>query len=205
MKFWNINWSLLLNSRNYLFFIFSGFLSAQGFTISPTEALITTEFGAADTLKINLNAQPSFDVRIPVSVSDSTEGLISVSDVIFTSSNWETVQNIVLTGQNDDEQDGDVSYALILSAAVSDDGSYNGLDPTDVSATNYDDDRVAIEVFPTEGIIVSERGNDGVISVRLDSKPTADVFVGLTSSNDDEGTVSPSSLTFSTLDISLVI
>ena len=189
-------WSLLFRNGIFLIFIIAGTLSGQGVTITPTEALITTEFGASDTLMINLTSLPTSDVRIPVSVSDTTEGSVSVSEVIFTSSNWETVQSIVLKGENDDEQDGDVSYTLFLSAAVSDDGSYNGLDPADVSATNYDDDRVAVEVFPTGGIIVSERGNDAIISVRLDSKPTADVFVGLTSSDPAEGAVSPSSLTF---------
>jgi len=189
-------WSLLFRTVILSIFIIAGTLSGQGFTITPTEALITTEFGASDTLKINLLSSPSSDVKIPVSVSDTTEGSVLVSEVIFTSSNWETVQSIVLKGENDDEQDGDVSYTLSLSAAVSDDGSYNGLDPADVSATNYDDDRVAVEVFPTGGIIVSERGNDAIISVRLDSKPTADVFVGLTSSDPAEGAVSPSSLTF---------
>ena len=142
-------WSLLFRTVILSIFIIAGTLSGQGFTIIPTEALITTEFGASDTLMINLTSPPTSDVRIPVSVSDTTEGSVSVSEVIFTSSNWETVQSIVLKGENDDEQDGDVSYTLSLSAAVSDDGSYNGLDPEDVSATNYDDDRVAVEVFPT--------------------------------------------------------
>ena len=189
-------WSLLFLNGIYSIFIMAGTLSGQGFTITPSEELITTEFGASDTLMINLTSLPTSDVRIPVSVSDTTEGSVSVSEVIFTSSNWETVQKIVLKGENDDEQDGDVIYTLILSDAVSEDGSYNGLDPADVSSINYDDDRVAVEVFPTEGLIVSERGDDAVISVRLDSKPTADVFVGLTSSDPAEGAVSPPSLTF---------
>ena len=189
-------WSLLCLNGIYSIFIMAGTLSGQGFTITPSEELITTEFGASDTLMINLTSLPTSDVRIPVSVSDTTEGSVSVSEVIFTSSNWETVQKIVLKGENDDEQDGDVTYTLILSAAVSEDGSYNSLDPADVSSINYDDDRVAVEVFPTEGIIVSERGDDAVISVRLDSKPTADVFVGLTSSDPAEGAISPPSLTF---------
>tara|TARA_Y100000590_G_scaffold399306_1_gene482396 strand:+ start:32613 stop:36320 length:3708 start_codon:yes stop_codon:yes gene_type:complete len=189
-------WSLLFLNGIYSIFIMAGTLSGQGFTITPSEELITTEFGASDTLMINLTSLPTSDVRIPVSVSDTTEGSVSVSEVIFTSSNWETVQKIVLKGENDDEQDGDVIYTLILSDAVSEDGSYNGLDPADVSSINYDDDRVAVEVFPTEGIIVSERGDDAVISVRLDSKPTADVFVGLTSSDPAEGAISPPSLTF---------
>ena len=102
--------TLLFRTGIYLILIIVSILSGQGFTISPTEALITTEFGASDTLKINLTSQPAAEVKIPVSVSDSTEGSVSVSEVIFTSANWETVQNIVLIGENDGEQDGDVSF-----------------------------------------------------------------------------------------------
>ena len=127
-------WSFPFLNRIFSILIMAGTLSGQGFTITPSEVLITTEFGASDTLMINLTSLPTSDVRIPVSVSDTTEGSVSVSEVLFTSSNWENVQSIVLKGENDDEQDGDVIYTLILSDAVSEDGSYNGLDPADVSS-----------------------------------------------------------------------
>ena len=92
-------WSLLFLNGIYSIFIMAGTLSGQGFTITPSEELITTEFGASDTLMINLTSLPTSDVRIPVSVSDTTEGSVSVSEVIFTSSNWETVQKIVIKGE----------------------------------------------------------------------------------------------------------
>ena len=75
-------WSLLFLNGIYSIFIMAGTLSGQGFTITPSEVLITTEFGASDTLMINLTSLPTSDVRIPVSVSDTTEGSVSVSEAV---------------------------------------------------------------------------------------------------------------------------
>jgi len=175
----------------------TGVLRGQGFDISPDGGLLTTEFGVSDTVRIKLTSQPASDVTLGVSVSDTTEGSVNINQLIFTSADWDTDQTVILTGTNDDLHDGDIEYSLILSAAVSNDAGYDSLDPSDLAATNFDDDRVAVEVFPTGGIIVSERGNDAVISVRLDSKPESDVFLGFASSDETEGIISTSLLEFS--------
>ena len=112
--------------------IVCGTLFGQGFDISPESGLITTEFGVSDTVRIKLTSQPSSDVTIGVSLSDTTEGSIESSQIVFSSSNWDTYQPLVLTGVNDDLQDGDILYSLILDAAVSSDADYSGLDPADL-------------------------------------------------------------------------
>uniref|UniRef100_UPI00262434A2 DUF4347 domain-containing protein n=1 Tax=Zoogloea sp. TaxID=49181 RepID=UPI00262434A2 len=55
-----------------------------------------------------------------------------------------------------------------------------------------------ITVTPISGLTVTEGGGTAQFSVVLDSAPTANVTVGLTSSNTREGTLSASSLTFTT-------
>jgi len=47
---------------------------------------------------------------------------------------------VTLTGVDDDLDDGDVNYTIVTAAAVSDDVSYSGLNPEDVSVTNMDDE-----------------------------------------------------------------
>ena len=49
---------------------------------------------------------------------------------------------------------------------------------------------------PTGGLFRPESGTTASFTVKLDSPPTADVTIDLTSSNPGEGTVSPASLTF---------
>jgi hypothetical protein len=54
-----------------------------------------------------------------------------------------------------------------------------------------------ITVSPTSGLLTTEAGGSGTFTVVLNSIPTADVTIPLSSSDMTEGTVSPASLTFS--------
>src|SRR5205823_6258780 len=92
--------------------------------------------------------------------------------------------------------DGDVAYTIVTAAATSTDGNYSGLNPADVSVTNTDNDTAGITVSPTSGLTTTEAGGTATFTVKLDSQPTANVTIGLSSSNTAEGTVSPVSLVF---------
>ena len=48
-----------------------------------------------------------------------------------------------------------------------------------------------ITVSPTSGLVTTEAGGTATFTVVLTSQPTADVTIGLTSSDTTEGTVSP--------------
>lgn len=65
------------------------------------------------------------------------------------------------------------------------------------SITIADNDEAGFVVTPTSGQITSENGGRAVFEVTLTSKPAADVTIALSSSDTSEGTVSQSSLTFS--------
>ena len=87
-------------------------------------------------------------------------------------------------------------YMIITAPATSADPNYNGLNPSDVSVTNLLDDTANITVSPTSGLVTSESGQTDTFTVVLNTIPTADVTIGLSSSDTTIGTVSPSSLTF---------
>src|SRR6185295_17617165 len=76
------------------------------------------------------------------------------------------------------------------------DAKYNGLDATDVSVTNTDDDTVGITVSPTTGLVTTEAGGTASFTVVLNSQPTAPVTIAVNSNNAAEGTTNVSSLTF---------
>ncbi|MEG4397012.1 DUF4347 domain-containing protein, partial [Microcoleus sp. BROC3] len=67
---------------------------------------------------------------------------------------------------------------------------------TNQSVTITDNDTAGITITPTTGLITTEAGGKATFSIQLKSQPTADVTVGLTSDNIAEGTVSPTSVTF---------
>ena len=56
-----------------------------------------------------------------------------------------------------------------------------------------------VSVSPTSGLVTSEGGGSASFTVVLDSEPTADVVFTFTSSDMTEGTVSPSSVTFTSV------
>ena len=62
---------------------------------------------------------------------------------------WERPAATV-TGIDDDVTDGDVDYTIETAAAVSQDATYNGLDPADVSVTNEDDDITGTVILVVE-------------------------------------------------------
>ncbi|MFM7116916.1 MAG: hypothetical protein ACKO0N_09805, partial [Planctomycetota bacterium] len=163
---------------------------------SPSPNGTTTEAGGAVSFNVVLATQPSGDVTIPVSSSDVTEGTVSVSSLTFTAANWNVPQAVVVTGVNDNVDDGNIAYSIILGAATSTDTAYNGLNPADVALSNQDNDTAGITRGTPSGTTTTEAGGAITFTVRLNSEPTANVTVGISSSDTTEGTVSASSLLF---------
>lgn len=114
--------------------------TVPGVSVSPTAGLQTSESGATATFDVVLDSQPTADVTIAVSSSNTAEGTVNVSMLTFTPANWGQSQTILVTGVDDLLEDGDVAYTIILGPAVSDDVDYDGLDPTDAAIINLDDD-----------------------------------------------------------------
>ncbi len=167
-----------------------------GVTVSPTSGLTTTEAGDAATFQVSLTSQPTGNVTIGLSSSNLAEGTVSPSSLVFTPANWNVAQTVTATGVNDAVDDGDRGYSIVTAAATSTDPNYNGLNPSDVAVTNIDNDTAGISVTPTTGLTTSEAGTTQTFTVRLNSQPTADVTIGISSSDTGEGIVSKSSLTF---------
>ena len=95
-----------------------------------------------------LNSQPTANVTIGLSSSNTTEGTVSPASLTFTAANWNTAQTVTVTGVDDFVDDGDIAYTIVTAAASSADGNYNGLNAADVAVTNIDNDTAGITVTP---------------------------------------------------------
>ncbi|MBU2509682.1 LamG domain-containing protein [bacterium] len=155
----------------------------------------TTEWGKQATFTIKLASAPTEDVTIPITSSDETEGTVEPDSVTFTTENWNSIRTITITGEDDGEDDGHVQYSILLGPASSNDEDYDGLTPSPVHLTNYDDDVFGFSVSSSDNK-TWEWGETGTISVKLLSYPQASVTIDISSSDETEGTVSPDSLTF---------
>ena len=92
-------------------------------------------------------------------------------------------QTVTVTGVDDFVVDGNVAYTIVTAAATSTDPNYNGVNASDVTVTNTDNDIAGITVTPTSGLTTTEAGGTATFTVVLNSQPTANVTIGLTSSN----------------------
>ena len=100
--------------------------------------LTTTEGGGTATFQVVLESAPAANVTIPISVSDGTEGSVSVGSVTFNSGNWNVPQTVTITGLQDYINDGSQRYQVILGAATSGDANFHGLNPGDLWVTNLE-------------------------------------------------------------------
>src|SRR3989449_329748 len=70
------------------------------------------------------------------------------------------------------------------------------MNAADVAVTNTDYDTAGITVIPTSGLTTTEGGGTATFTVVLGTQPTANVTIGLSSSDLTEGTVAPALVTF---------
>jgi subtilisin family serine protease len=190
---------MMRRTVNYLL----GISDVAGVNVSAPSSAMTSEGGASSSFTVALAKAPTSDVTIPIASSLPSEAVASVSSLVFTPANWAIPQTVSVTGVNDDVDDGDVSYSVVLGAATSSDPSYAGFDATDVSLTNADDDTVGFLVTPPLSSSTTEAGGAAAFSVRLTSQPMSDVTVAIASSDSTEGTASVASLVFTAADWNL--
>jgi hypothetical protein len=175
-------------------------MGIDAIVVSPSVGLRTTEAGGSDTFTIVLTSQPTSSVTVALTSSDTSEGTVSPVVVIFTPENWNAPRTVTVTGVDDAGVDGDSAYAVQTAPSVSADSRYNALDATDVSVTNIDDESAGVTVSRVSGLETTEAGGTDTFTIVLNARPTADVVVTLTSDATLEASVSPTTLTFTTLD-----
>ena len=154
---------------------------SPGISVTPSSGLVTSEDGGIATFDVVLDTQPTTDVIIDLSSSDTSEGIVDQSSLTFTSLNWDTAQTVTVTGIDDGDLDGDVAYTIVTVAAISGDTDYDGLNAADVSATNLDNEAPAETLAITKATYNSKKDNltvEATSSLGGGTSLTATFFVG---------------------------
>ncbi|MEG4802834.1 S8 family serine peptidase, partial [Microcoleus sp. ARI1-A2] len=113
-------------------------VTPPGITVNPTTGLTTDEGGLKTTFTVKPNTQPTADVTINLSSSNTAEGTVFPPSLTFTSASWTIAQTATVTGVDDLVIDGDKAYTIITAPAISNDSNYSGLNAADVAVTNLD-------------------------------------------------------------------
>ncbi len=122
--------------------------SSDGSMPSPPDIIVVpllpaevTE-GVADTvtLRMTLQTAPTASVTVGIQSSDTSEGTVSVPSVVFTTMDWSSPHDVLVSSADDVLIDGDQNFDVEILAATSTDMGYNGMDPNDVTFINHDDE-----------------------------------------------------------------
>ena len=160
---------------------------------SPQE--VSIDEGGSATIAVSLATQPSGLVRVTASPDDpfavDTQSFLLLD---FTASNWNIPQTVTLNGvQDSDHSDESVTVEVyVIGWAV----EYIGIS-VDVTATVTDDDTANLLVDP--GSLSIDEDGTGLLEVELATRPSATVTVTVESDDIGAATVSPASLTFTTI------
>jgi hypothetical protein len=165
-----------------------------GFTIGGISGN-TTEAGGTATFTVRLTSQPTANVAISLSSSDTSEGTVNPSSLLFTSANWNVNQTVTVTGVDDAIIDGNVAYSIVTAPATSSDPNYNSLNPSDIAAINNDNDIAGFTLSKAAATVPENAGID-TFTVVLTAQPASNVVLSVTSSATGEATVTPPTLTF---------
>ena len=170
-----------------------------GVIVLPSSGLTTTETGGSAAFSVVLSTQPTADVTIAAFLERhyGRDGCTGLADLhhrqLERGADGGGDRRVGLLS------DGNVAYTIVLSAAVSADPAYQGIDPADVSVTNLDGVNDApvnsvpgTQTTPEDTTLVFSSGNGNAISIADVDAGTNPMQVTLTAS---QGTISLASNT----------
>ena len=167
---------------------------SPGIAVSPLNG-VTTEKGGSFNLTVMLQTQPTAVVTLTLVSTDTTEGIVSPASLIFTPGDWNVSRVVTVTGVDDDVDDDDQAYTIQIDNPTTSDPIYAAINPADAQVVNHDDDTADVLVSAISGN-TSESGVQATFTLVLTSQPVEAVTIPLASSDLTEGTVSPTSATF---------
>ena len=165
-------------------------MAAPRVIVSPTE--LSVNEGRSRTYTVQLNTQPSGDVMVAIS-SDNTDVTVHPANLTFGTTTWSAAQTVTVSAAEDYD-------ALQDTATVTHDPSgadYDSVSNADLPITVPENDSLGVTAWPRS--LTVREGSSNTYTVQLNTQPTGDVTVTISSDNPDV-TVSSSILTFTTTD-----
>ncbi len=162
--------------------------------LSDANTALSIDEGGSGSFDVSLSTAPNANVTVSLTKTNADIDLDKTS-LSFSTSNWNQTQTITVTAGEDDDTTDD-SDTITLSAT----GGIDAADVTkSVSVTDNDAPSGTIVLSDANRALSIDEGGSGTFEVSLSTAPNANVTVSLSKTNDDI-TLSPSSLTFTTTD-----
>jgi hypothetical protein len=197
-------------------FVFSPLPAAPANQV-PT--LTTNEAGSQAFFQVRLRSQPANGGKVTLRLQTSNPSEVLLIDPSFTTrttvetldltffansegsgngkeSRWDKPITVLVTGVDDNNLDGNQVVPILTSTVVSSttDPAYQTIDPLNPVVTNIDNESNGVTVTP-RNLVIDEGGTDS-FSVRVNSRPTGNVTINVTSSDPTVATPLTTRLTF---------
>ncbi len=162
---------------------------------SLDDVVLFEDIGTAP-LDISLSTQPTDDVTITFTSSDTNEVTVSTSSITFTPANWNVKQRVIIAAV-DDNYVRDDSAMVTIAVGLDSAEEYLTASNIEIDVSIIDDDVAGITLSKSE-LSVGENAGTGTFTAVLNSQPLTDVVLNIVSNDTAEATVSPATLTFTT-------
>ncbi|MGV0005254.1 MAG: inverse autotransporter beta domain-containing protein, partial [Candidatus Porifericomitaceae bacterium WSBS_2022_MAG_OTU9] len=166
--------------------------------VSSAGSIFNVNEGGSASYTLALNTEPSEDVTIAITSSDPGAATATAS-LTFTPTDWATAQDVEVSGVEDDDAQGEtVELSYIVSG-----GDYDGFVLAPQSVSVSDDDVAGLTVLRPgqilSGSLTVVEGGTAVYTLVLNTQPSGDVTIAITSSDPGAATAT-ASLTFTPTD-----
>ena len=111
---------------------------SAGLVLTGTPVIV--DENGSDTFTVALATQPTVDVTVDVSSTDTAAATVSPAQLTFTAANWDTAQTVTVTGVGDDDSANET--LTVTLDADSTDAGYIALGDVTVKVTVVDDGKV---------------------------------------------------------------
>lgn len=170
---------------------------AAGFSVVESTDTVVEEAGATDSFQVVLDVAPASDVVITVMSADESEVTVDLPSLLFTVSNWNIPQTVVVSAVDDELLDGDRQTTITVAVdSAASDPEFASLGSKFVVATSKDNEFVSFSVTESNGTSVTEAGGTDSFEVVLNSPPSTNVVFDLTPNGTTQAAIDKSTLTF---------
>ena len=169
-----------------------------GFSVSAINSNVLETSSSTATFSVVLDAEPTSNVIISLSIADLTEISTTVTQLLFTPLNWNVSQTVTVAGVSDTIDDGDVTTIINLSVATAP-PVFAALSSQSVAVVTLDDDDAGFTVTAVSSNVLENSSSTATFTVVLESEPVSNVIIDLTNADTTEISTTVSQLLFTPL------
>ena len=150
-------------------------------SVTAAANLVTTESGGTANFEVVLATQPSANVTVTLTSSNTNEGTVSPGSLTFADTDFDMVRTVTVTGVDDDVDDGDQDYEIAF-AVTSTDSDYHNYAITPVEVSNHDDEPTP--TLSADDVTVDESAGNVDVVVALSGASSRNVTVAWAASTE---------------------